>query len=41
MLVVNKTDSATSVSVRLEAGFLCSAILTKPDKKGINPFLFS
>jgi hypothetical protein len=24
-----KTDSATSVSVRLEAGFLCSAILTK------------
>jgi len=24
-----KTDSATSVSVRIEAGFLCSAILTK------------
>lgn len=36
-----KTDSATSVSVRLNAGFLCSAILTKPDKKGINsPFYF-
>lgn len=26
--------------VELEAGFLCSSILTKPYKKGLIPFLY-